>query len=530
MSNEKIAHEYIQLVIDSYEREVQRGDITHMSLLADKLLLMPEAIQPYLHRLTKSITICYKENTDALFRENLFSTLNHLKEIATDDSTAVQQALAECSEININSIETDENMEPGDNEIVEQSVETLISYAENTEDPEIKHKIEEKLHDTLLKKAIEEEKNDPNAALDLYKQAYERSKSIIALSRIAHILSDLSDQYQSAVECYTLLSQNPEAQHDYMILHDALKSLQKMYDDLPESHPIRNNINHIAIEIINLIFENHASVIKSYDVFHELEQFAEMTQNDPSIERVLAEQRAKFTPPKPPRSKLEDVEKQIESTKNSSRRHIETLVTLLNSEKNNEETFPLVQQAINKWLEGAVRVDVNQVFIKDLEGVTLLARNGDTAAIYYLVTHLAQEKSIQQALSLSARFLMSPHLSLDTELTETLKEYTRHFIEDYAKQSISSRLEKFIFHKENKLVNYAKDLLEIINTTPPCADLHEADITIEGLLQVKNHGSDSSFNHYIDDIGKLGVKSEAIKPLSAAERRHAASKSHKERE
>lgn len=524
----------INTLLSVYTREVERGDTDNMRLITNKLLTIPTKLIPSLELITETLITCFKLNNSKASHDAIIDFLNHLKEQLPDHPQLIDKALAECSALAINE-RADDSM------TVNRAVESFKRYAEQVEG-DLKNTYRKKHADALMLKAdAEYKKGNFDAALADYQEVFASAGYVLALSKAAGIQSDRVDEYQAAIENYTLLSQNPEAQHSYSLMHEALINLKKMFDDLPEKHPKKSSIRELMYEILNITLSSHVSSIHSLSLLNEYYTFAEVANNDPGILSLLQEIKehiesaAVEVPPPPPPStsdadavssepevnvdadRLQFVEKRIEETKNSSLRHLETLVGFLTSEKDNEEIMLVVNKAINAWMEHAVKVDRDgHVFLKDERGIIQLSKTGNLAASYYLARHLAQDGKFQMALSLCARIAMSSINNQD-QSAETVKKLSVAFIDECANQRVGSGIGSSLLSKQTMILTaYAKDLREIVNTPPMTAD---PDQSIEAVLFERDVGPESSYQKYIFDIGTLGLKADIAKPLRASERK-----------
>lgn len=483
---------YIQLLLNCFSQEVDRRDVENAGLISNQLANMCEHLAEYMHPIIETLFICFRERPLPESRELILNLLHQFKEKYGDNPeifSLLEKTISDCVE---------NNFEPTPS--LEQT------HFESDTNEHFTPAPTNELSSLLFEADTKLQNGDRAGALRDYFEIYNHTEALEALLKIASIQSDDTEEYDHAIENFRLASQHPESHHNILIVLQILTGLKKISDDLPDRHPKKTIILDLLRDILTSIVSDFPDQIDNPEIATELISFADIPTLDPALTDQLkslcsfAEQHVYDE------EHTQLVMKLIQSTQNSSKRHLTALVSLMVSEKNNRETMPLVREAVNNWLESTVRVSDDHVFIKDIEGVVLLARQENLAATYYLARHLAQENKFQQALSVSARILMT---ASQEEFADIVKNHARNFIEESANKPISKGIMKYI-SKQEELINYAKDLLDVVKRGPQKTDPDSAiELFLHDISESEN--PESSYHKYILDISTVGLKTEVVR-------------------
>ncbi len=490
---EDILAVYLETLLNCYYRETSAKNINNMSQIADRILSIVDHLENWLKMIADSLIFCYQNQTDHAVRDSILNFLNYLKEtvpVEPEKKLILEQAIAECSS---------DNVSEQDDLVVESDAE--ISWDDHANDESIVNN-QMNYTDALLSRAekyLHERKFDD--ALQNFTQLYETTGSLNALGKIAYIEIELGF-YDEAIAHYQELAAHFSEDHFDFNIVDILRGLHMIYHELA----LRDSRRSLIVELIKLalshLLSGDVSHLDTFAKLDELEDFLEIADHDPEISDKLLEIRQIITPQELIRIAEEKAEEErqrfyklLEGGHTRSNEHrLVTLLSLVESEKNNEERLVLIHHAINRWIESVVQIEQGKIHLKNEPALIQLAKENYLLASYYLAKFREQNNLVIVALSLYARIIMLPEYD---ENDRKIKLQAQRIIENYEKTE--SRGLRNIFSKQPKYNEYAADLLAVLKMS---AVFEDPDIAIQSGLQETAKTIDS-YNKYNLSISQL---------------------------
>lgn len=493
---EDILQSYVDALMSCYSRETELVNIENMSLIANRIISISDYLLPYIDSMTDTMVNCYRNQKDSTIRNAIVELLNQLKEMIPADSEqhlTLEKALAECTQSNIE--EKDYSLQQLD--VAIDSYKTLASHGEQQESGGF----QEKYTDTLMLRAEAHlNQRQFDEALKDFTEVYEASGLIDALTKMAHIETELG-YYDEAIAHYRTFSEIIEDQNEKSVQLAALRDLKRIYEELIERDRRREQILDITKNILTAALSGDVNYIDTFEKLAEFEEFCQVVKDDPEIANKLLEIKERITPQELQRMAKQKEEEErarfqrlLESPGRSSEHRMATLLSLADTEKDNEERMRLIRSAINRWIESIVKIDQGRISLKNEASLVKMAKLGYLLASYYLAKFHEQNGNALGGLSLYARIAMSPEFD---DNDNKIKNQAQRCIESY-KRAEEGGISK-IFSKQQKTSDYAADLLEVLKT--PVA-FEDPDIAIQSGLH-ENASSIDSYNNYNLTISQI---------------------------
>lgn len=494
----EVFNSYIDTLIKCYEREAKLAITENMKIFANKLIENYEHLASFLENLTKILIINYQNNRDKQFRASIADFLTTLKEKFEgnpDQLLIVEKAYAECSQSNLD----EKDFAP---DKLNNAVDSYKKLSEKT-DKESSEVYQKKYLDSLILRAESNQKlGKYDDALKDYQEAYDASKSFKILIKMAKIETELG-MYDEAVNHYNDISKEPEIQKDKQVLYSALQDLQRMSDELIERDKRREIISESAKAILSGLVNSFSDQFKTIKAIDELKSFTLLTKNDPEILAKINEIEEKILPHERERIRREEEEadyfrqiyRQVEPKEGrSAKHHIAVLLSLAENEKENKKALAIINEAINKWIESAVKFENDEIMLTHESALADLAKSGYLLAALYLAKSQIQSGNIAAGLSLAARILVSAEKGDAQQVKKSAKQVLQICVDSAGEG---------MFSKQAKYSQYAKDLLSIVSELSSSEE--EPDKMISLGLRMKKNMPDgmNPQNQYLLEIKKI---------------------------